>query len=223
MRSRADELNRLNILELIEPAPGERLLDLGCDDGAWSVRLRNGCDSLRLYGLDVSTDRLALANRAGIHPVAADLSRGLPFPSNSFDIVHANQVIEHLPDLDGFVSEIHRVLRPGGRTIISTENLASWCNVGSLVLGWQPFSATNVSTERLGLGNPFAINRGHKPERASWLHVHVLAYRALVELLENHGLRVERVLGAGYFPFPARLGRLDPRHAHFLAIRARKG
>jgi len=77
----------------------------------------------------------------------------------SFDVVHANPVIEHVFDLDRFVSEIKRVLAPGGRAIICTENLASWHNVAALFLGFQPFSTTNISETR-PIGNPFALHVG---------------------------------------------------------------
>ena len=55
--------------------------------------------------------------------------------AGAFDVVHANQVIEHVFDLDRFVSEIKRVLAPGGRAIICTENIASWHSVAALFLG----------------------------------------------------------------------------------------
>jgi ubiquinone/menaquinone biosynthesis C-methylase UbiE len=44
----------------------------------------------------------------------ANLDEGWPFEDESFDLVHANQVIEHVGRLDHFVEETRRVLRPGG-------------------------------------------------------------------------------------------------------------
>jgi hypothetical protein len=52
--------------------------------------------------------------------------------------------------------------------------------------------------------------------------VRVFAHRGLRELFEGHGLAVERVLGAGYYPLPSRFGRHDPRHAAFLTVVARR-
>lgn len=222
MRSRADRLNREQILELLEPHPTAALLDLGCDNGDWTLALGRRVGTTNLHGLDVIGERLEEAARSGVRIHLGDLNGTLPFEDASFDVVHANQVIEHLADTDRFLEEIGRILRPGGYCVLSTENLASWCNLASLALGWQPFSLTNVSATRLGIGNPLAINRGQEARFTSWLHQRVFAYRGLVELLEAHGFRVERVLGSGYFPLPARLGRLDPRHAHFLALKGRK-
>jgi hypothetical protein len=98
--------------------------------------------------------------------------------------------------------------------VVSTENLASWHNIGALILGWQPFSLTNVSYR--SLGNPLSLHRGKTWPWESWQHVRVFAYRGLRELFEAHGFMVEAVLGAGYFPLPSAFGRSDPRQAMFL-------
>jgi hypothetical protein len=110
--------------------------------------------------------------------------------------------------------------------VICTENLASWHNIFSLLLGWQPFSLTNISSKTLGLGNPLAL---HHLEAAPvvWMqHLRVLAHDGLVHLCRLHGFTIEAVRGAGYYPLPrqiaARVAKLDPRHAAFLALKLRK-
>ncbi|HWH07913.1 MAG TPA: hypothetical protein VNX21_01855, partial [Candidatus Thermoplasmatota archaeon] len=55
-----------------------------------------------------------------------------------------------------------------------------------------------------------------------WGHVRVFTLRGLREVVEAHGLRVEAVAGAGYYPLPAAVGRLHPSHAHFITVKARK-
>lgn len=127
-------------------------------------------------------------------------------------------MIEHLVATDVFVSEIRRLLRAGGVAVVSTENLASWHNVAALVLGWQPFSLGNVTARRPGLGNPLAIHRDEESGHESWQYVRVFSYRGLKELFEAHGLAVRAMHGAGYYPLPARLARVDPRHAAFLTL-----
>lgn len=72
-----------------------------------------------------------------------------------FDLVHANQVIEHLYETDLFIKEIYRILKKGGYAIISTPNLAGLHNIVSLILGKQPFPA-HVSNE-IVLGTPSPI------------------------------------------------------------------
>ena len=90
--------------------------------------------------------------------------------------MHANQVIEHLYETDSFVNEIPRVLRKDGYAVISTEALSSWHSVFALILGWQPFSLTNISDKKLGLGNPLALHRGELATAVSWRHVRVVLH-----------------------------------------------
>jgi hypothetical protein len=54
------------------------------------------------------------------------------------------------------------------------------------------------------------------------LHRRIFTTRALRELLAAHGFELVGVRGSGYHPLPPRLGRLDPGHAHFITIAARK-
>jgi hypothetical protein len=53
-------------------------------------------------------------------------------------------------------------------------------------------------------------------------HKFIFNYLGLKEMFEIHGFVNVEILGAGYHPLPAGLGKIDPRHAHFLALKARK-
>jgi 2-polyprenyl-3-methyl-5-hydroxy-6-metoxy-1,4-benzoquinol methylase len=214
--------NLQNIAELMEPTAGP-LLDVGCDDGEHTRMFAGSAGAAEVHGIELVDERAELARAKGIDVTSADLNEGLPYEDGQFAAIVSNQVIEHLADTDVFVAEIARVLEPGGYAVVSTENLASWHNVFALVFGWQPFSLTNVSGTTMGLGNPLAVHRGEEWEyHSSWQHRRVFAYRGLVELFEAHGLVVENVRGAGYYPLPRRIARLDPRHAAFLTVKARK-
>ena len=208
---------------LASAAPVHKLLDVGCDDGERTLAFAAAARADAVHGVEMVAEQAQQARTRGIEVALADVEAGLPYADESFDAVVSNQVLEHVLDIDRFVAELRRVLRPGGVAVVSTENLASWHNVVALVLGWQPFSLTNVSGVCSGLGNPAAIHRGSAQTRPrSWQHVRVFAHRGLRELFEGHGLAVARILGAGYYPLPSRLGRRDTRHAAFLTVVARK-
>jgi SAM-dependent methyltransferase len=208
---------------LLEPPSGDlNLVDLGCDDGSLTVRLAARLRATGVHGVEIVEQRARIAEERGVRVTRTDLNMPLPFADGSFDVVCSNQVIEHLRDTDLFVSEIFRVLRPDGYAVVSTENLASWHNIASLIFGWQPFSLTNVSHLSGAIGNPLALHRGQTFEWKSWEHVRVFAYRGLSDLFSAHGFSVDSVVGAGYFPLPASVGRWEPRHAAFITVRARK-
>jgi SAM-dependent methyltransferase len=222
----ADSAYRAKLLATLPIDSSARLLDVGCDDGAWTdqLRLKVAIPPDQVYGLEIVSERADLASARGFDVRTGDLEGRWPFADDSMDIVHANQVIEHVKRLDHFVEELKRVLVPQGLALVCTENLASWHNVGALALGYQPFSVTNISSLR-PIGNRFALHAGEAPLGESWQHIHVVTLTALRDLFLAHGLVIESSWGAGYHPLPGRiasaLAALDPRHAHFIAVAAR--
>lgn len=223
----ADTGYRGQILDLVPTRPGLRILDVGCDDGFWTSELarRAGAAPSEVAGIEVLEERRALALARGYDVRSADLDERWPFDDASFDVVHANQVIEHVHRLDHFVGETGRVLAPGGRAIICTENLASWHNILALTMGWMPFSLSNISS-RGNVGNPLALHVGEEPAHGdSWQHTRVLSLQGLCSIFRLHGMAVESVFTSGYYPASGRLGRAlarhDQRHAHFIGVAVR--
>lgn len=223
----ADSTFRARILAALPVDRSAELLDVGCEDGAWTERLRRRLDIApgRVHGLEIVEQQARRARARGFDVRTADINEQWPFDTASIDVLHANQVIEHVQRLDHFVAEAKRILRKGGLAMVCTENLASWHNVAALLLGYQPFSATNVSS--LGpIGNPFALHAGEPVEEESLQHVHVITLRALRDIFLAHGFEIEADWGSGYHPLggrvAARLASIDPNHAHFVAVVARR-
>lgn len=216
-----EEVNRRAILAAAAPRPGATLVDLGCGDGAFTERFAARVGAGRIVGVELIDELADAAERRGIEVHRADLSARLPFADASIDVVHSNQVIEHLRATDHFMREIRRVLRPGGYAVVSTNNLASLHNIVSLLAGWQP-PPCHVSDERIGLGNPMNAHGG-APGAAGQMHLRIFTGRALAELAELHGLRVEVARTAGFYPLPPRAAevatRVAPRWGAFLVQR----
>jgi SAM-dependent methyltransferase len=221
----SERRNKERILELARPAPGGRLLDLGCNDGAFTMELVGRVGAAEAYGVEFVDSLAGEARGRGVEVVSNDLNEPLPYDSDSFDVVHSNQVIEHLVKTDTFVREIRRVLRPSGYALISTNNLASWHNLFSLVLGMQPMPC-HVSDE-LVLGNSMDPRRGEEHPEKGFTHLRIFSYRALQDLLELHGLRVDQLVTSGYYPFPPPVAdvlcRIDRWHGAFLIAVATPG
>src|SRR5262249_33157025 len=98
---------------------GKRVLDLGCRYGALTRAYLEGNE---VVGVDVDREALAEAQKLGIETLAVDVEQPLPFPSASFDVVVAGELIEHLRFPEEAVAEVQRVLRPGGLLLGSTPN-----------------------------------------------------------------------------------------------------
>lgn len=218
----AHHMNLANILCLCSDAQDVRILDLGCDDGEWTLQVAKASGAREIQGIELNSLAAEKAVRKGIKVSISDLNQRFPYADDTFDLIHTNQVIEHVPNVDHFLQEIFRVLRPGGSLVLSTENGSSWHNVLAAAMGWQIFSLTNLSSRQSGIGNPLAVHRGTTQFTSTWTHKVIFNYLGLVEFLQIHGFRNLVVRGAGYYPFPAILGKWDPRHGHFLAVRAEK-
>jgi len=218
----ARRLNRENILSLIYPKPKACMLDCGCGNGDFTLEVANKLQTNRIYGVEACKDFIRLSESKNIKVKEGDLNKKIPYESNFFDLVVSDQVIEHLQDTDIFLDEIYRVLKKGAIAIISTENLASWHNIFALLLGWEPFSTTNFSCSKLGIGNPLANLRGESQRNLLLRHVKVFSYQGLKEFFEAKGFIFEQTIGAGYYPLPAFFGKIDPRHAAFITMKIRK-
>lgn len=218
----AVNLNHNNIMELFDLNRDASFLDLGCDDGEFTLKIANKINTKSIFGVDIVDDRIKLAEQKNITVKKFDLNYKFDFDDNCFDVIHANQVIEHIYNSDNFVSEIYRILKPGGYAIISTENASSWCNIFSSIMGWQIFSLTNFSSKKLGIGNPISLHRGVVSDLASWNHVRIYNIRGLKEYFEVFDFKILKIFGAGYFPFPASFGKIDRIHSHFITFKISK-
>lgn len=106
--------------------PGEVVLDVGSGAGTDSLVAAQMVGSEgQVTGVDMTPEMLAKARAAAVEMKATNVefvageAENLPFEDESFDVVISNGVIDLIPDKDGVFSEIHRVLRPGGRIQIA--------------------------------------------------------------------------------------------------------
>lgn len=91
-------------------------VDVGCGTGLLVEEMRPRCVAV---GMEPAVDALAINRHAGRHVIAADCGQPLPLKSNSVAVATALDVLEHLRDDRAALSEIIRVLRPGGLAIIT--------------------------------------------------------------------------------------------------------
>jgi len=175
----------------------------------------------RCFGLDGYLPAAREAVENGVRVGIADFEGGFPFTDAAFDIIILNQVIEHIRNLDVFVAELARILKPGGHLLLATPNLASWTNIAALICQQQAFSQSISS--RFYLGNRFARAYRQPVPYSFPQHCHILTSRGIEDLLGVNGLRLCRLRGAGYFPLPdLPMARIDPGHAQYLIAHAKR-
>jgi SAM-dependent methyltransferase len=161
------------------------LLDVGCWDGVECQSYGVSLKTQRLLGVEIFEAQAREAEARGIEVARVNLEQDkLPWADATMDVVVCNQVFEHLKDIFLPLDEIARVLKPGGRLVISVPNLASLHNRVMLVAGRQPTSI-----------------------RIFGPHVRGFAKGEFEAFLLTGGLfTCEQVRGVGFHPLPPALG-----------------
>ncbi|HEX9476180.1 MAG TPA: methyltransferase domain-containing protein [Candidatus Dormibacteraeota bacterium] len=143
--ARGESRGRTRLLELAEPRPGMRILDLACGPGNLSRRLAAmvspGGD---VVGVDLAPGMIALATEAGIPNakfLVMDIER-LEFADALFDAAVCGHGLQFAPNLGRALHEARRVLRPGGRFAASVpaslRGGSAWTSLDSVIDRWLP-------------------------------------------------------------------------------------
>jgi ubiquinone/menaquinone biosynthesis C-methylase UbiE len=114
------ELRRSFLRDRIRP--GERVLDLGSGTGDFTAEISRA--GARPVGVEIA--EAAIARARSRHPEVefrlAPIDGPLPIGDAEFDVVFSTEVIEHVADTARWLSEVRRVLRPGGRLLLTTPS-----------------------------------------------------------------------------------------------------
>jgi ubiquinone/menaquinone biosynthesis C-methylase UbiE len=116
------------IMNLLRPAPGERILDAGCGTGIFTLDIL--ARKAVVFGLELSLPMLLRAKQKfeaySFHKVIGDMAN-LPFAGNAFDKSVSITAIEFVSDAVRAIEELFRVTKPGGCVVVATLNrLSSW-------------------------------------------------------------------------------------------------
>jgi len=145
------------------------VLDLGCIDGSLGEILIKNNNTV--YGIDASASAIPIAIEKGVKAKIGNLEEKLEFPDNMFDVVTAGEIIEHIFDIDLFLEEIHRVLKPKGRLVLTTPNLAALGRRILLLLNKNPLIEISFTGNAAG-------------------HIRYFIKQTLYEILKKHKFKI---------------------------------
>lgn len=134
------------VARVAEGPPVQTILDAGCGNG-WLASLYG--DRHTVVGIDLADANLRRIRQNGIHAVKYNLDGPLPFADAVFDTVVCSEILEHIFCPDKLLGEILRVLKPGGRVILTVPNLHCFRNRVDVLLGkYTPFIEFRVYGDR---------------------------------------------------------------------------
>ncbi len=166
------------VRRIFAESKAKSILDIGCANAGI---LKSLASTRELHGVDISEALVKMANANGMKALLHDVESGsLPYPKDTFDAVFCGETIEHQVDTDWLLSEINRVLKPGGVVVLTFPNVRT-------VLGILMLTFFNIP--------PMYAAR----YRAS--HVRDFTLKTVKMALEKNGFAFERAVGtAFYFP-----------------------
>jgi len=150
LQAKTTFLNQKQLLDLLEINEDAKVLDIGCCNGQFTKEIAEKVGTNKICGLEVIEDLCQIAYREhGIEAVCASANDSLPFDDGSFDVVVANQLIEHLSETDRFIREICRYPRASPWHSITQASL----DLNPGVLGTQRISAPSLLLSQLWIQN----------------------------------------------------------------------
>lgn len=176
-----------------------KILDLGVGEGEDLKNIKGHFSSRRLslYGIDSHEAHVRKAKEMGISVYCLNIEKEkLPFENKFFNIIIANQIIEHTKEIFFIFSEISRVLSYGGIVIVGFPNLAALHNRILLLLGRQP-----ICSRMLG-PHVRSITKG--------------AFRAFITA--DGYFEILEVQGSNFYPFPPSIAKQLSRISPTLSI-----
>lgn len=208
LKRRSVEMNCSYLLSHLKP--GLNVVDFGCGPGTLSVGLARLVEPGELHGVDIEDSQIAIAQsaaQAGGHDnvtfQVADAT-DLPFEDDSFDVAHCHTVLTHVPDTQAALSEIRRVLKPGG-IIASRELITAACfsepDLGNFAEAWSVFASLlsgngghpNMGRElknafiEAGFSSPRAtasFETYSEPEDVAFLHEFIIGWFFTPEIIQ---------------------------------------
>ncbi len=166
----------------------KNVLDIGCGAGSDLQVVKKHNDKANLTGVDFGNWNQEKLSKNNIHLININIEKDkLPFENNHFDLIIANQVLEHTKELFWINHEVFRCLKVGGYFYVGVPNILSLHNRILMLFGYHPTCSKSISAHVRGF-SPKDIKQFYRNIAGSFC-------------------TIERVKGSQFYPFPKKIAR----------------
>lgn len=157
------------------PSDPKRLIDIGCGNGLFGAAVKVRFPGCETWGVEMVSDAAAVASTRNDRVLNISFENPVEMPSAYFDVVTMNDVLEHMTWPEPALANVKRILRPGGRLVLSLPNVRYYLNVRDLVFknDWEYVDAGVLDRT----------------------HFRFYTARSATRLLQQNGFLVEQVVG----------------------------
>jgi len=177
---------RARLVEAVLERPGGHLLDFGCGNGAQTLLLAPAFE--RTTGVDINEEFLegfvqAIGTSGNSEKIKAVATHGQPvdLPDGSVDVATSFTVLEHVPDEMAVLKDLHRLLKPGGRLILSVPNR------------WWIFETHGADLPLLPWNRVPFVSWWPKVLHDRWARARIYRRADIIRLAEAAGFQVDEV------------------------------
>lgn len=201
----------VKVLQIIEkkiPKGPQRILDVGCGNGFFGYILGKKMGAKEVYGIDISKKAATEASKYNIIAKAVDIDvNNLPYKSNFFDFIFCGSLVELVLDPDHLLEELHRVLSPRGKIMITYPNHCAWLSRVAVLLGYNPYY-DRFSTKYNSIGKLFIPKQPEGSKRGTGF-IRLYSLRSFKELMRLYHFNVINIFGARGETLPQQISLLD--------------
>lgn len=166
------------------------LMDIGCLNSRLPDCIRSVITVGKYHGMDLLSESEAHAAEKNIVYTQFDLDSGVPEFDARFDVIVCSEVIEHLVFPDRVFEFAGQCLSADGVLVVTTPNLAFWCNRILLLFGYQPCFSEVSARFNVGKLGTSAEKEMAKVRQEVGGHLRMFTLRALTQLGQCYGLRI---------------------------------
>ena len=177
----------------------DNILDIGCGGGSDLLVVKKHNNQASLTGVDFGNWNQEKLSDNGIELVNVNIEKDkFPFENNHFDLIIANQVLEHTKELFWINHEIFRCLKIGGYLYIGVPNILSLHNRILMLFGYHPTCSKSIS----------AHVRGFSPKDIKQFY----------QSIGQNFCNIESIKGSQFYPFPKKSSRFLSKVFPTLAV-----